>query len=216
MRQPFDSILRDLSQTDSAPRRSAAERLQCGVAPNGGTEARNFDNERAVAFADGMAIGRAEMRAAAELELQEVRADAEHRFADIQAKFSSAVFEALTVGLEVQLADLRARLIEQVATAVLPVLRHALTEATVCQLARELQALVGDATSTSVVLSGPAEFVDRIRAQYLDHTARRNGTSAPRVTIDYGATVDVRIIVDDVVVESRLMEWIARMMGALS
>lgn len=216
MRQPFHTFLREMSDREPVAQSGAARRLQLAKPAMEALNTRATDAMLAAAFADGAAAGRAEARFTFDSELQDVRADFQHRLNDTQSTFSRAVCEDLTTGLNAKLADLHARLVEQVATAILPVLRHALTEATVRQLTQDLQGLVGDAATTTVELSGPAELVDRIWAHYSDPSHHATDARLPEVAIRYGTTPEVRIIVDDVVVESRLMEWIARTMGALS
>ena len=81
--------------------------------------------------------------------------------------------------------------------------------------AAELHDLIGDAETLTVDISGPADLLERIWETYLERRSATMGGPIPVVRFSTGPTTDVRITIDDSIVESRLFEWIGRTMEAV-
>ncbi|MGE0630430.1 MAG: hypothetical protein AB7O43_21755 [Hyphomicrobiaceae bacterium] len=163
------------------------------------------------AYARGFEEGRAAAQEQADSELMAARADFDHRLEEARSVFSQAIAERLSVDLHRQLEQMQAALSDQVASALMPVLRLAFTEAAIRELADGIRTLAGDGEAVAIELSGPQEMVDRVWGRYRELEGERASSSNPDVRFNYSDAADVRVRINDSIIESRLAEWIARL-----
>lgn len=216
MGQPLHAYLEEFPSGAPLEREGVAARFQNRSASSAPPASENPVEARiAAAHANGVEVGQAMARQRFDDETAMLRADFDRRLEETRSGVSQVAAQTIISTIAAQVGDLRTRLVEQMAAAVLPVLRHALTEATVRELAAELHTLIGDAETVAVEISGPADILERIWETYLEHRSRPQGGPLPQMTFGVGASVEVRITVDDAIVESRLFEWIGRTMEAV-
>jgi hypothetical protein len=169
----------------------------------------------AEAYAKGFEEGQAVARTQAESELAALRADVESRLEEAKGLFSQAVTAQLTGQLHHRMEQLHAVLADQVGSALVPVLRHALTEASIRELADAMRRLARDGDAVTITLSGPEELVEQVWRRYRKLEGGQHADFAPEVRFIHDPTAEIRVSVNDAVIESRLMEWIARISEAV-
>ena len=216
MEKPLHAYLEEFPSHAPLERETVAARFQNPSATSA-LPAREtpVDARIAAAHAKGLDVGQASARARFDDETAALRADFAQQIAETKTAYSQSIAQAVVSTIIAQVDDLRARLVEQMTAAVMPVLRHALTEAAVRDLAAELHDLIGDAETLTVDISGPADLLERIWETYLERRSATMGGPIPVVRFSTGPTTDVRITIDDSIVESRLFEWIGRTMEAV-
>lgn len=128
--------------------------------------------------------------------------------------FSASVAADLARELPLLVERLGDTLADQAAAALMPVLRHALTEAAVRELADGIRELVADGRSVVVELGGPEELIARVWESYRCKGDPHLESRGPAVKFLPGEGFDLRARVNDSIIETRLMEWVARVMGA--
>ena len=216
MGEPLHAYLQEFPSREPVHRAGVAARFQNRCEPSAPPATANrVDPRIAEAHAKGLEVGQALARARFDDETAILHADFERRLEATKSAFSQSIAQVIISTITEQVGELRTRLVEQMATAVLPVLRHVLTEATVRELADELHTLIGDAETVTVEISGPADLLERVWEAYLEHRSRAKGGPTPEVKFAVGSTTEVRITVGDAIVESRLFEWIGRTMEAV-
>jgi len=167
------------------------------------------------AYSRGYEEGRAAAQAAHAAEMADLRSDYEARMEGTSALFSTAVAETLRLELHDQIALVHSSISDQLTTALLPVLRHVLTEATVRELAGSLDDLLGEPGAITAELRGPQDMIDRVTARLRDMDASPTDQGNPRLKCVADETAALRITVNDTVIEARLMEWIKRIAAAV-
>jgi hypothetical protein len=170
----------------------------------------------AEAYAKGYEEGRSEARAQAEAEVAALRADFGVQLEQTMSKFSDRLGDNLAAQLASQIERLFAAMADQVALALHPIMRHVLTETSIREIAESLRTLTQEGGAITVEISGPQELVDRVWRRYGESQALRGGVAMPEVRFVIDDAIDVRARVNDTVIESRLMEWVARIAEAVT
>lgn len=214
MGQPVHKYLEEFPSDDPQPPDWIVHRLRLRVA-SAPPAASPMGGRLGEVYARGLEEGQVAGRAQVESDLAALQADYEHRLEKAKSVFSQTVAEQLSGELRHRVEMLHSTLAEQVVSALLPVLRHTLTEATIRELADGLRMLVGDGEAVSIELSGPEELVERVWHRYCELEGGQRTGPTPEVRFSHGATTEVRMSVNDAVIELRLMEWIARIVEAV-
>jgi len=164
------------------------------------------------AYARGHDEGRAAAEADHRAELTAMRAGYEERMERSSALFCESLTEKLVSELRRQIDAVHATISDQLVSALLPVLRHVLTEASVRELAGGLGDLLNEAEALTVELRGPQELIDRV----IGCLSQSQPPAEPRIRCVVDETAELRVTANDTVIEARLMDWIKRLTMAVA
>jgi hypothetical protein len=163
-------------------------------------------------LADARARGQEEGRAAAEAEYraaqQTQREEFEQRLASERRGWVEREGTVLAEGVLAAMRDIEGRIAESAARVLQPFLTAQLQRQVMDELVAAVQALVSKDASASLEICGPKDLVDAMRE-------RLAGTAA-NATFSASDVPDVRVTVDQTVVQSRLAAWCARIEAALA
>lgn len=165
------------------------------------------------AYAKGYEEGQARTKAEAHAELDAVHCFYRRELDELTGRLSDKLADELTSQLRGQLSRMQNAIADQAASALVPVLQHALTEASVRELADGLSDLTRDGGAFAIELRGPKDLLDRVWSRYLEKMELL-GSDGPQVRFAIEDMAEVRVVVNDAVIESRLMEWVARIAEA--
>lgn len=169
------------------------------------------------AYSQGYNEGQAAAMANLEAQIAALRADYDERLERTKSLYCESLADKLTSNLVRQIEIVQATISDQLVSALLPVMQHVLTEATVRQLTDELGGLLSEANTLTIELQGPKEMVDRIINRLAD--LNKKNESRPQDPARFKCIVDeiaeVRITANDTVIEARLTNWIERITAAV-
>jgi hypothetical protein len=168
------------------------------------------------AYARGYEEGRAAAEANANAEVASLQADFEARLERSRTLFSEALADKLISDLREQIADVHASIGDQLVSALLPILRHALTEACVRDLAHGLDDLLSEDEAITVELRGPKELIDRVANRLDETTPPIPDQTGPRFKCVVDEASELKVIAKDTIIEARLMNWIRRIEAAVA
>ncbi len=155
------------------------------------------------AYRRGYSAGLSEGNAA----LAEERVRSAIRLGEERAKWSDQQAVAIVNGFTAACGELETTIASSVARILQPFLADAVRDKAVAALVEQISALTSSSPVPVFRISGPADLLELVRAQ-LD-AARRTG-------IDYQVTdaVEVRVVVDQTVIETRVSAWMERLKEA--
>jgi hypothetical protein len=165
------------------------------------------------AYARGYEEGRSAARKEGETRIAGIEAGHQVQLEAARRQFSHAIVAELSDKLRARMEELDAMLADQAVAALLPLLRHALTAASVREMAEGLSAITRDKGAVVVELSGPKDLIELVWERYRELTCGQKPGRDVRFRI--AETVEMRAVVDETVIEARLMEWVARIMEAV-
>jgi hypothetical protein len=165
-------------------------------------------------YQQGVAAGRLLEREAAEAQAAELAVDFERRLEDVRSAFSAALADALAAELRAGIASASARLSSHVATALVPFLRDGLTRAAIDSFVKELGDMVDTTEGLSVEVACPKEIIELLRERLGEAMAAR-GAPPGSVRCIPGDAADIRVALNEAVIETRLADWLARLEGVL-
>lgn len=157
----------------------------------------------------GLEAGRAEGRRISADQIGSIESAARRELEAAKAEFSMAVARMIGEDLEAQLRALHDTLVSQIHAALLPIMRHVMTEAGIREFAQEMHSIALDAEATAVALSGPKELVDRVWQACIDLCGPDE--RKPTIRLEYKPQMEVRMTVDQQVIETRIMHWIGKL-----
>ena len=128
--------------------------------------------------------------------------------------FSEQVAKTLTVDLHHLVEQLKTQMFDQIAAALLPVLRHVLTESAIRELVRGVRELAPDDQTMKVEVSGPEELLRRVEESYWAARESQPDGTGPSVKFVPRDDFEVQARVNDTLIETRLMEWIGKIVEA--
>lgn len=167
------------------------------------------------AYSRGYSEGQEAARARSTVEFEALRADYEARMERTGTLFSDALVDRLVSELHRQIDAVHLSVSGQLAAALLPVMRHVLAEATVRELAGNLAGLLDETDTLTIELRGPQELIDRVTRRLDDMETPAIGREDPRLKCVVEETIELRVIINDTVIETRLMHWIERLAAAV-
>lgn len=169
------------------------------------------ESEAAAKIAQSYARGLEEGRASAEAEwagrFQAQDKAFEGQLVSERHAWAAKEGEALAARLTSGLSEIEARTADTVARILAPFLSAELRSAAIAELLVALQSVLSKAEGVRIEISGPADLLVRMRE-------RLAGLSTA-VTFSTREGPDVRVEVDQTVLETRLGAWSARLSGAL-
>ncbi len=217
MARPIHHFLREFGSTDAPapfqpPMPKAAAAPAQAEAPPPAVDLTAVRVQEA--YQQGIAAGRALEREAAEAQSAELAVDFDRRLDDARAEFSGTLAETLVAELRAGIEAASGRLAANAATALVPFLRDGLTRAAIASFVKELGDMIDTTEGLMVEVVCPREFVDPLRERLAEAMARR-GAPAGSVRCVPGDTGDIRVTLNETVIETRLADWLSRLEGVL-
>jgi hypothetical protein len=166
------------------------------------------------AYQKGLAAGRALEREATEAQAAELAVDFERQLESVRSTFSSALAGNLAAELRTGIDAAGARLSSHAATALMPFLRDGITQAAIASFVEELGSMIDTTEGLSVEVACPKDIVDLVRERLAEAMAAR-GAPPGSVRCVPGDAPDIRVTLDETVIETRLAEWLSRLEGVL-
>lgn len=170
----------------------------------------DIDEAYTKGYEDGMQSARREAQA----EIDAAHLDCRQRLERAEALFSEKLADELGDKLCSQIERLQDSISDQLVTALLPLLHFALTEAAIREMVDGLRILTIDSEVIHVVLSGPQPLVESVWRRYCE-SASSTSKPLPDVTIVIDEAIELRVTVNDSVIQARLGEWISRLEKAV-
>ncbi len=153
---------------------------------------------------ESLARGHAEGRAAAEAEfgakLEAQQQDFERRLAMARQDWAATEGAALSSALACAMGDLEARLADTTARVLQPFIQTEICRAAVAELVAAIGSIVAHGKATQVEITGPEDLLDVVRARLSDKVP---------ATFTSSKTGDIRVAIDQTVLETRLVAWTA-------
>lgn len=165
-------------------------------------------------YQQGVAAGRAQERQEIETQTAELSIDFERRVEEVRSTFSKALAEQLADEVRVGIERARLAMSTHVATALMPFLRAGVTEAAIAGFVAELGDMVELTEGMAIDVTCPRELVEPVREALGDAMGRR-GAPPGSVRCIPGDTAEVRVKINDTVIETRLADWLSRLDGVL-
>ncbi len=155
------------------------------------------------AYRRGYAAGLAEGNAG----LAEERVRSAVRLGEERAKWSDQQAVAIVNGFGAACRELEANIASAVARILQPFLVDAIRDKAVEALIEQISALTGSSPVPVFRISGPADLLERVKAQI---------QAAGHSSIVYQAaeTLEIRIVADQTVIETQMQAWTARLKEA--
>ncbi len=166
------------------------------------------------AYQKGLAAGRALEREATEAQAAELAVDFQRQLEGVRSTFSAALAENLATELRSSIEAAGARLSSHAATALMPFLREGITQAAIESFVKELGGMIDTTEGLSVEVACPKDIIDLVRERLAEAMAAR-GAPPGSVRCVPGDTADIRVTLNETVIETRLAEWLSRLEGVL-
>ncbi|MGE0768248.1 MAG: hypothetical protein AB7L90_17470 [Hyphomicrobiaceae bacterium] len=167
------------------------------------------------AYSRGFEEGQSATEAHLLAEMATLRSDYDERLERSSAQFCDALAERLTSDLRRQISELHDSLSDQLASALLPVMRHVLTDASIRELAASLGRLLDEHDAMTVEIRGSQELIDRVSRRLHDISTRGDLQETPRFRCVVDDAAELRVTANDTIIEARLMNWIERITMAV-
>lgn len=174
---------------------TGGDRAADGVQAETSASARAAESH-ARGFAEGKAAAEAEFAARFEAQQQ----DFERRIAMARQGWVAAEGNALGEALQRAVKELETRLAETTARVLRPFLETKIREAAVGELVTTIEAVLARDKAARVEIAGPEDLLDVVRARLADKVP------ATFVSSEAG---DIRVIIDQTILETRLGAWMA-------
>ncbi len=166
------------------------------------------------AYQRGLTAGRALERQEMEAQATVLSVDFERRLEETHRRFSAALAERLASELRAGVDGARLTISSHVATALVPFLRAGVTQAAVQSFVAELGDMVEMGDGMAVDITCPRELLEPLREALGEAMAKR-GAPPGSVRCIPGDTSEIRVSLENTVLETRLADWLARLDGVL-
>jgi hypothetical protein len=173
-----------------------------------------FASRLKAAFQEGLAAGRAMEREATEAQAAELAVDFDRRIGEVGATFSTVLADNLAAELRAGIDAASARISNNVAVALVPFLREGLTRAAIASFVKELGDVIETTAGMVVEVSCPKDILEPLRERLAEAMAAR-GAPAGSVRFVPGDMAEIRVTLNETVIETRLAEWLSRLDGVL-
>jgi hypothetical protein len=165
-------------------------------------------------YQKGVAEGRAQERHEIDRQTAELSIDFERRLEEARSGFSKALAGQLADEIRNGIERARLEISTHVATALLPILRAGVTKAAIASFVAELGEMVELTEGIAIDVACPRELIEPVR-EALGEAMGRRGAPPGSVRCIPGDTAEVRVKVNDTVIETRLADWLSRLDGVL-
>jgi hypothetical protein len=165
-------------------------------------------------YQKGVAEGRAQERHEIDRQTAELSIDFERRLEEARGGFSKALAGQLADEVRSGIERARLEISMHVATALVPLLRAGVTKAAITSFVAELGEMVELTEGMAIEVACPRELVEPVR-EALGEAMGRRGAPPGSVRCIPGDTPEVRVKVNDTVIETRLADWLSRLDGVL-
>lgn len=184
----------------AARQREIRRETQPAPAPKAEAPQANLLDE---AYRRGYAAGLAEGNAG----LAEERVRSAVRLGEERAKWSDQQAVAIVNGFSTACRELEANIASSVARILQPFLADSVRDKAVEALIEQISALTCSSPVPVFRISGPADLLERVRAQI---------QAAGQMGVEYQAadTLEIRIVADQTVIETQMQAWTARLKEA--
>lgn len=166
------------------------------------------------AYQKGVAAGRALERQDVDTQAAVLSVDFERRLEETMRRYSAALADQLAGELRAGIDSARLTISDHVATALLPFLRAGIKREAIESFVAELGDMVEMADGMSVDVACPRELIEPLREALGDAMAKR-GARPGSVRCIPGDTSEIRVKLDNTVIETRLADWLTRLDGVL-
>jgi len=165
-------------------------------------------------YQQGVAEGRAQERHEIDRQTAELSIDFERRLEEARGGFSKALAGQLADEMRNGIERARLEISTHVATALVPILRAGVTRAAIASFVSELGEMVELTEGITIDVACPRELVEPVR-EALGEAMGRRGAPPGSVRCIPGDTIEVRVKINDTVIETRLADWLSRLDGVL-
>jgi hypothetical protein len=215
MARPIHHFLREFASGEDASPASAQPAVPKAAPTRGAVPAPDMLASRLQeSYQQGVAAGRAQERQEIETQTAELSIDFERRVEELRGRFSKVLAEQLADEVRVGIERARLAISTHAATALMPFLRAGVTEAAIASFVAELGDMVEFTEGVAIEVACPRELVEPVREALGDAMGRR-GAPPGSIRCTAGDTAEVRVKVNDTVIETRLADWLSRLDGVL-
>jgi hypothetical protein len=165
-------------------------------------------------YQQGVAEGRAQERHEIDRQTTELSIDFERRLEEARGGFSKALAGQLADEVRNGIERARLEISTHVATALVPILRAGVTRAAIASFVAELGEMVELTEGVTIDVACPRELVESVR-EALGEAMGRRGAPPGSVRCIPSDIIEVRVKVNDTVIETRLADWLSRLNGVL-
>lgn len=166
------------------------------------------------AYQQGVEAGRAIEREAAEAQSAELAVDFDRRLEEVRRTFSQGLVDGLLDELRAGLETARLTVSSHVATALVPMLREGLTRAAIASFVDELGGMITTAEGLAIEVACPRTLAEPLR-QALGEAMAKRGAPPGSVRCIPGDGAEIRVTLNETVIETRLADWQSRLEGVL-
>ncbi len=166
------------------------------------------------AYQKGVAAGRVLERQEVDTQAAVLSVDFERRLEEAMRHYSSGLADRLAGELRAGIDSARLTISSHVATALVPFLRAGITRAAIESFVAELGEMVEMTDGMSVDVACPRELLEPLREALGDAMAKR-GAPAGSVRCIPGDGSEIRVMLDNTVIETRLADWLSRLDGVM-
>ena len=149
--------------------------------------------------------------AAAQAEFERLRADDaarhEERLVEERRRWSEEESDRLAAEIAAGLQRIEADLATNVARALAPFVTEQVRRTAVDELSETLAALLADGSAQTMVVHGPLDLVERLRAKLAPHAAS--------IRFETTASADVLVTTGETIVETQIAAWLHRLAAAV-
>lgn len=163
---------------------------------------RDHDAELAAEYHRGWIEGEAAARATTEAAIADLRLVAEQRLAQEREVWAREVGDAMLAALSTGLSSIEARLAESLARALRPLVATAVERRAIDDLRRALAEALTTGQHRRVEIGGPERIIEQVRNGLVE-----TGAAPDTIITLPNAGPEVRIRLDDAVVETQIQAW---------
>lgn len=166
-------------------------------------EAENTEFIEAAGYDRGFADAEAQTRKRYEARLRELGAESEARLESARARWTETVAADSARLIRQEIHRCECAIGEQVARLLLPLLDAELTRKSVEEIRDLVRRLLVETPDSHLRISGPGDLADAMRAAL--------GENGLHATVQESDALELRVEIDQIVVESRVTKWIERL-----
>jgi hypothetical protein len=215
MARPIQHFLREFASGEETSPPAPPPPVQKAAPPPAAVPAPDMLASRLQeSYQQGVAAGRAQERQEMETQIAELSIDFERRLDEARGGFSKALAEQLADEVRIGIERARLAISAHAVTALMPILRTSVTQAAIESFVAELSDMVEPMEGMTIDVACPRELVEPVR-EALGEAMGKRGAPPGSVRCIPGDVAEVRVKVNDTVIETRLADWLSRLDGVL-